>query len=106
MKYKKESISGYKYLGMYPVYIQDVYYGHEPFKVVGIREDQVELEGDFSGGTHNVCQKDWFSDDRVFIVKTVCEEQLKPHGCQLHNLYCCGGGSVITKHANYWDNLI
>src|SRR6186713_2236967 len=30
-----------------------------PFKVVGIREDEIEIEGDFSGGTHNVCQQDW-----------------------------------------------
>ena len=54
MKYKKQSIKGYKVLNMYPVYIEGVYYGHEPFKVVGIRDNQVELEGDFSGGTHNV----------------------------------------------------
>lgn len=35
-------------------------YDHkEKMKVVGIREYEVELEGDYSGGTHNVCQKDW-----------------------------------------------
>lgn len=106
MKYKKQSINGYKVLNMYPVYIKDVYGGREPFKVVGIRETQVELEGDFSGSTHNVCQKDWFDDDKVFVVKTVCEEQLKPNGCQVHNVNCCGGGSVINKHVSYWNNLI
>ena len=38
-----------------------VYYNVDsaPFIVVGIREYTVEIEGDFSGGTHNVCQKDW-----------------------------------------------
>ena len=87
-------------------YNEGVYEGHEPFKVVGIRENQVELEGDFSGGTHNVCQKDWFDDDKVFVVKTVCEEQLKPNGCQVHNVHCCGGGSVINKHVSYWDGLV
>ncbi len=106
MKYKKQSIKGYKVLNMYPVYIEGVYEGHEPFKVVGIRENQVELEGDFSGGTHNVCQKDWFDDDKVFVVKTVCEEQLKPNGCQVHNVNCCGGGYVINKHVSYWDGLV
>jgi hypothetical protein len=35
-------------------------YNHgEVFSVVGIREHELELEGDWSGGTHNVCQKDW-----------------------------------------------
>ena len=106
MKYKKQSIKGYKLLNMYPVYIEGVYKGHEPFKVVGIRENQVELEGDFSGGTHNVCQKDWFDDDKVFVIKSVCEEQLKPNGCQIHNVNCCGGGSVINEHVSYWDSLV
>ena len=106
MKYKKHSIKGYKVLNMYPVYIEGVYEGHEPFKVVGIRENQVELEGDFSGGTHNVCQKDWFDDDKVFVIKSICDEEWKPEGCQIHNIYCCGGGSVINKHINYWNDLI
>lgn len=30
-----------------------------PFEVVGIRKDQIEIQGDFSGGTHNVCQSGW-----------------------------------------------
>lgn len=45
-------------LGMF-VYHKELYWGREPMKVVGIRETEVELEGDYSGGTHNVCQKDW-----------------------------------------------
>jgi hypothetical protein len=106
MKYKKAKIEGYKVLNMYPVYIEGVYWGHEPFKVVGIRENQVELQGDFSGGTHNVSQRDWLDDDKVFVVKTVCDEQLKANGCQMHNVNCCGGGSVINKHTRYWDSLV
>jgi hypothetical protein len=106
MKYQKVAIRGYKALNMYPVYIKDIYDGKEPFKVVGIRENQVELEGDFSGGTHNVCQKDWFDDDKVFVVSTICDEQLKPNGCQAHNVHCCGGGSVINNHVYYWDSLV
>ncbi len=106
MKYKKLPINGYKVLNMYPVYIEGVYHGHEPFKVVGIREKQVELEGDFSGGTHNVCQKDWFDDDKAFVISTVCEKQLEPNGCQERNVYCCGGGSVVDKHVHYWDALV
>ena len=106
MQYKKLSARGYKVLNMYPVYIEDVYKGHEPFKIVGIRENQIELEGDFSGGTHNVCQKDWFDIDKCFVVSTVCDEQLKPNGYQIHNVNCCGGGSVINKHVSYWESLV
>lgn len=37
-------------------------YDHgEVFKVVGIREHELELEGDWSGGTHNVCQRGWIN---------------------------------------------
>jgi hypothetical protein len=106
MKYKKLPIKGYKILNMYPVYIEDVYQGKEPFKVVGIRQNEIELEGDFSGGTHNVCQKDWFKDDKVFIVKELCDKELEPNGCQERNVYCCGGGNVITKHVSYWDAFV
>jgi len=30
-----------------------------PFRVVGLRAGSIEIEGDFSGGTHNVCQTSW-----------------------------------------------
>lgn len=103
MNYKKIPIKGHKTLNFYPVYVERIYYGHEPFKIVGIRENQVELEGDFSGGTHNVTQRDWFNDDECFLISEVCEEQLKPNGCQIHNIYCCGGGSIINEHINYWE---
>lgn len=43
------------------VFHKEIYNGKEPMEIVGIRKDTVELQGDFSGGTHNVCQKDWFS---------------------------------------------
>lgn len=45
-------------LGM-NVYHKRLYDYHEQMKIVGIREFEVELEGDYSGGTNNVCQKDW-----------------------------------------------
>lgn len=41
------------------VYHRDVYAHKEPLKVVGIREYELELEGDYSGGTHNLIQKQW-----------------------------------------------
>jgi hypothetical protein len=41
------------------VYHRSVYEHREPLRVVGITEDKLLLEGDYSGGTHNVCQRDW-----------------------------------------------
>lgn len=40
-------------------YHSDIYHGKELMEVVGLRRDTIELQGDYSGGTHNVCQKDW-----------------------------------------------
>lgn len=51
------------------VYHERVYKGKEPLKVVGIREKEVELQGDYSGGTHNVCQKDWLPKEGVLFKK-------------------------------------
>lgn len=67
---------------------EDIYKGNERMKVVGIRETEVELEGDYSGGTHAVTQKDWHPIKGLFRLRKVCEELQKPEGCQLHNLYC------------------
>jgi hypothetical protein len=106
MTYKKLPVKGYKRLGLYPVYVDALLCGKEPLKIVGIRENQVELEGDFSGGTHCVTQSGWFPEEECFVIHTVCLEQLKPNGCQVHNLFCCAGGSLLTSHVNYWDNLI
>lgn len=39
------------------VYHRDLYDCHEPMEVVGIRADELELKGDYSGGTHAVIQK-------------------------------------------------
>lgn len=41
------------------VYHRSVYQHQEPLKVVGITEDELLLEGDYSGGTHNLVQRDW-----------------------------------------------
>lgn len=106
MKYQKVSINGYNTLNMYPVYVKNLYEGREPFTIVGIRKDEVELEGDYSGGTHNTVGKQWFKNEEVFAVSTVCDEQLKLNGCQVHNVNCCGGGSVINKHVSYWYGLV
>ena len=52
------------------VYHKDIYWGRERMKIVGLREKQVELEGDYSGGTHNVCQKEWNSLEGVLLERS------------------------------------
>lgn len=86
MKTKKEYIKHFE-LGMM-VFHDNIYDGNERMKVVGIRENEIELEGDYSGGTHNVIQKDWQPVEGVFRKKKVCKEKDQPNGCQLHNLHC------------------
>lgn len=41
------------------VYHRAVCEHKEALKVVGILEDKLLLEGDYSGGTHNLIQRDW-----------------------------------------------
>lgn len=41
------------------VYHREVYEHKESLKVVGILEDKLLLEGDYSGGTHSVRQRSW-----------------------------------------------
>lgn len=43
----------------------EIYGGKEIFTVVGIRMNELELRGDWSGGTHNVDQIGWFKRDGV-----------------------------------------
>lgn len=38
---------------------KDLYNGREVFEIVGLKKGEVLLEGDFSGGTHNVKQESW-----------------------------------------------
>lgn len=51
------------------VYHKKIYNGKELMKIVGIREKEVELEGDWSGGTHNVCQKSWMPISGLILIE-------------------------------------
>lgn len=104
--YKKVKLAS-PTLNLYPVYREAVYNGHEPLKVVGVRQHEVELEGDYSGGTHGGYQKEWVPLEECFMIRSVCEQELQPKGCQVHNVNCCGGGSIVSEHVEYWkENLI
>lgn len=45
------------------VYHSDVYDGYEEMEVIGIRKDEVELRGDWSGGTHHTIGDCWMPKD-------------------------------------------
>jgi len=55
-------------LGIF-VYHKNIYNGNEQMKVVGIRETTIELEGDYSGGTHLVCQRNWETREGILFKK-------------------------------------
>lgn len=45
----------------------EVYYPCDaaPFKVVGIRKTEIEIEGDWSGGTNHCCSSSWVPIDSI-----------------------------------------
>lgn len=65
------------------VYHEDVYDGKEPLKVVGIREDELELEGDYSGGTHAVTQKSWLPLSGVMLNKSLIKDIQSINGYEI-----------------------
>lgn len=94
------------------VYHKSIYDGREPLKVVGLRESEVELEGDYSGGTHNVCQRSWLPIDGVLLGKGKQSATiLKPFGTNENA--CClsvtgsiefrnSSGHTTTAMLNQW----
>lgn len=66
-----------------------IYDGKELMEVVGIRKDSVELQGDYSGGTHKVCQKDWHPIEGLFRLRKACPQSIANGGdCGLPNVHC------------------
>lgn len=56
------------------VYHKEIYDGKEQMTITGMKVDtkgklMVELEGDYSGGTHNVCQREWYYTDGLLHEK-------------------------------------
>lgn len=86
------------------VYHKDVYDGKELLKVVGIREKELELQGDFSGGTHSVVQNDWLPVGGVILyTKIVCAfpGTGKTHYCTVDVDYMLEGFSVDSDSSKF-----
>lgn len=86
------------------VFHEDIYKGRELMTVVGIRERQVELRGDYSGGTHNDISDSWFPIEGLFRLRKVCDQVVKHGSCQLHNLHC--GSPDCEPYLSNWGNYI
>jgi hypothetical protein len=70
-------------------YHDKIYGSKELMTVVGIRATEVELEGDYSGGTHNVVEKDWLPMEGLVLYPRKIECPNKVNGsCTLHNIFC------------------
>ena len=70
------------------VYHKDIYNGKELMEIVGILKYTVELEGDYSGGTHPVTQKDWQGIDGLIDANwKPCSNKING-SCPLPNIHC------------------
>lgn len=58
-------------LGM-TVYHRKIYNHREPLKLTGIKEYEIEVEGDLSGGTHNVKQTKWLPLKGTSLIYDYC----------------------------------
>jgi len=38
---------------------------NEVFEIIGERKNQIEIQGDFSAGTHNVLQSSWIDKNSI-----------------------------------------
>ena len=74
-------------LGM-KVFHETIYNGKECMRVVGIRFTEVELEGDYSGGTHPSVSSSWMTITGLFRLRKVCNQVEKYGSCQLNNIQC------------------
>lgn len=83
----KREIEQFPTLGM-KVFHEKIYDGNECMTIIGIRKEEVELEGDYSGGTHNVIGKEWFPREGIFRLRKVCQQVVEHGSCQLHNIHC------------------
>lgn len=87
------------------VFHDSIYGGKELMKVVGIRDKQVELRGDYSGGTNNIIENSWLPIDGTFRIRKVCAEQLNsPNGCQLHNIHW--GFPKCEPYLSNWGHYV
>ncbi len=61
----------------------------EIFEIIGERKEEIEIQGDFSAGTHGVCQSQWSKKTLIkeFPANKICPEKIDG-SCPHHNLHC------------------
>lgn len=69
---------------------KNVYHGNEVFIVVGITLNELNLYGDWSGGTNpQTAGASWeYVEDGWEKAFGKCENNERPGGCQLPNIHC------------------
>lgn len=94
-------------LGM-TVFHDSIYKGRELMTIVGIRKHEVELEGDYSGGTHNILQKSWLPIEGAFRLRKICDNYVKYNTCPLPNVHCGFPGCepYLTNYGHYVDGKL
>jgi len=86
------------------VYHRDIYSHKEPLKIIGVREKELELEGDYSGGTHNVCQKQWMPIVGVSrIYNHAYKEKCRKEAIAIETLAIPAAGSKDTAFVAMMD---
>jgi hypothetical protein len=51
------------------VYHRQVYHHNEALKITGLTETHVELEGDYSGGIHNITERSWLPINGLSLIE-------------------------------------
>ena len=83
------------------VYHKDVYDYKEPLTVKGIKEKELLLEGDYSGGTHNVSQSDWLSVESTSRIKNYgYKKECKDYAKNILELLQPIEGTTLHKLSN------
>lgn len=50
------------------VYHKDVYNYREPLEIISLTQNEIEVEGDVSGGTHAIKQRSWLPIDGTSLI--------------------------------------
>lgn len=86
------------------VYHRDIYDHREEMKIVGLRETEVELEGDYSGGTHCSKGKQWKPIKGVsFIYDHARKEKFRQDAINIETLAIPCAGSQDNAYKAMMD---
>lgn len=81
------------------VYHRLVYQHKEPLKVLGFTENMIFVEGDFSGGTNNVVQRDWLPlKGTSYVYNHAFKEKVRKDAVAIETLAIPCAGSTDSAY--------